>query len=111
MIVLEVCIVVLLVGLTAAAVAGKLGGGLSEPVSSLPSRGLSGVPAGTISAQDVAQLRLDQGLRGYRMDQVDDLLETLAAELAERDQRIAELQRRLATSPGGGSSHGVGQQG
>ena len=35
-------------------------------------------------------------LRGYRMDEVDDVLDRLAAELAGRDARIAELEEPAA---------------
>ncbi|OEV26511.1 cell division protein DivIVA, partial [Streptomyces nanshensis] len=45
---------------------------------------------------DVAGLRLAVGVRGYRMEQVDDVLDRLGAELAERDARIAELESALA---------------
>jgi hypothetical protein len=36
------------------------------------------------------------GLRGYRMLDVDEVLERLGAELAERDARIADLEAHLA---------------
>lgn len=49
-----------------------------------------------VTHADVAGLRLAIGLRGYRMDQVDDVLDRLGAELAERDARIAELESALA---------------
>ncbi|MGX9228599.1 DivIVA domain-containing protein [Streptomyces albus] len=49
-----------------------------------------------VTHADVAGLRLAIGLRGYRMDQVDDVLDRLGAELAERDARIAELESSLA---------------
>ncbi|KOG88486.1 hypothetical protein ADK38_19535 [Streptomyces varsoviensis] len=39
---------------------------------------------------------LPVGLRGYRMAEVDDALDRLAAELTERDSRIAELEAALA---------------
>ncbi|WP_371498921.1 DivIVA domain-containing protein [Kitasatospora sp. NBC_00374] len=45
-----------------------------------------------LSRQDVDGLRLPMALRGYRMDEVDDVLDRLAAELAGRDARIAELE-------------------
>ncbi|OEU88735.1 DivIVA domain-containing protein, partial [Streptomyces oceani] len=45
---------------------------------------------------DVDQLRLPIGLRGYEMREVDDVLDRLGAELAERDARIAELESALA---------------
>jgi DivIVA domain-containing protein len=44
----------------------------------------------------VEALRLPTGARGYRMREVDDVLDRLGAELAERDARIAELQSALA---------------
>lgn len=49
-----------------------------------------------VTHADVAGLRLAVGVRGYRMDQVDDVLDRLGAELAERDARIAELESALA---------------
>ena len=35
-------------------------------------------------------------MRGYRMDEVDDVLDRLAAEVQVRDARIDELETRLA---------------
>jgi len=35
-------------------------------------------------------------MRGYRMDEVDDVLDRLAVEAQERDARIDELETRLA---------------
>ncbi|MFF4339921.1 DivIVA domain-containing protein [Kitasatospora sp. NPDC001540] len=45
-----------------------------------------------LSRTDVDELRLPMALRGYRMDEVDDVLDRLGAELALRDARIAELE-------------------
>nr|WP_229326620.1 DivIVA domain-containing protein [Streptomyces sp. UNOC14_S4] len=45
---------------------------------------------------DVEAVRLPVALRGYRMAETDDVLDRLGAELAERDARIAELERALA---------------
>ncbi|MDG4862146.1 DivIVA domain-containing protein [Streptomyces sp. T-3] len=45
---------------------------------------------------DVESLRLPLAVRGYRMAEVDDALDRLGAELAERDARIAELESALA---------------
>lgn len=44
-----------------------------------------------LHAEDLAVTRLSIGLRGYRMDEVDGLLDRLQRELAERDQRLAVL--------------------
>ncbi|MFI8851493.1 DivIVA domain-containing protein [Streptomyces sp. NPDC053499] len=53
-------------------------------------------PERPVTHADVAGLRLAVGVRGYRMEQVDDVLDRLGAELAERDARIAELESALA---------------
>lgn len=41
---------------------------------------------------DLEAVRLGVGFRGYRMDEVDDLLSRVSTELADRDDRIAALQ-------------------
>ena len=48
------------------------------------------------SAEDVDALRFSLGLRGYRMDEVDLVLDRLRDELAARDLRIAELEASMA---------------
>lgn len=53
-------------------------------------------PDRPVSRADVDGLRLPVTARGYRMQQVDDILDRLGAELAERDARIAELESTLA---------------
>ncbi|AXK36183.1 DivIVA domain-containing protein [Streptomyces armeniacus] len=49
-----------------------------------------------VGRADVETLRLPLAARGYRMREVDDVLDRLGAELAERDARIAELESALA---------------
>jgi len=49
-----------------------------------------------VGRADIEALRLPVAARGYRMADVDDVLARLAAELAERDARIAELASALA---------------
>jgi DivIVA domain-containing protein len=49
-----------------------------------------------VAPADVVAVRLPVAPRGYRMAEVDDVLDRLAAELAERDARIAELESVLA---------------
>ena len=66
-----VLIVVLLIGLTTAAVMGKIGGFMADPASS---QSFAGLPAGPLSAGAIAQLHFDQALRGYRMEQVDEVI-------------------------------------
>jgi DivIVA domain-containing protein len=52
-----------------------------------------------LSSRDVELLRLPVGLRGYRMREVDEVLDRLAAELAGRDREIARLEAGLRASP------------
>lgn len=89
MVVFLVVIVVVLIGLTAAAAAGRIGGGTPPPVST---QSFQPLPPGELDADDVADLRFDQALRGYRMDQVDGVVERLFEELRQRDAEIAELR-------------------
>jgi len=65
------------------------------PPGATPTR----LPAGELDGEDVRELRFQQALRGYRMDEVDWVLDRLADELdragVERDgllARVAELE-------------------
>lgn len=53
------------------------------------------LPVGPVRPEDVSGLRFSVGLRGYRMSEVDDVLDRLAGELAERDATIAGLRGQL----------------
>jgi DivIVA domain-containing protein len=63
-----------------------------------PDRPDRDLPEGTLAPSDVADIRFSLALRGYRMDEVDDVLARLAAELAARDRRIADLLAQSAGS-------------
>ncbi|GAA1836743.1 DivIVA domain-containing protein [Microlunatus capsulatus] len=75
-------------GIAAVAAAGGVGEMSREPVEDVYRQQL---PEGPLSADDVRGARFGTALRGYAMGQVDELLERLAAEIAERDARIAAL--------------------
>ncbi|MCU7823003.1 DivIVA domain-containing protein [Kitasatospora sp. DSM 101779] len=69
-----------------------LGGGGTLP-EALPDRITARLPQDRpLGRHDVDELRLPMALRGYRMDEVDNVLDRLGAELALRDMRIAELE-------------------
>jgi len=58
-----------------------------------PDRAPLGVlPPDIVGPPEVERLRFSLAFRGYRMDEVDDVLDRLTAELAARDARIAELE-------------------
>lgn len=65
--------------------------GFDEPVASLPPVLL---PADA-SPADVDRVRFALGLRGYRMDQVDQVLDELRDQLAARDREIERLRAEL----------------
>jgi DivIVA domain-containing protein len=54
-----------------------------------------GLPAGQVQPEDVAEVRFGLALRGYRMSEVDEVLERLAGELAARDARVTRLEQAL----------------
>ncbi len=90
MIVLFIVIVVLLVGLTAAAAAGRIDvGTVEEPVST---QSFHGLPEETLQPEHLHEVRFDQVLRGYRMSQVDDVIERLTDELRDRDEELRRLR-------------------
>lgn len=62
--------------------------GLTEPLPNLPPVLLPDRPR----AADIDQLRFSVAFRGYRMDQVDEVLDRLRAELAAREAEIRDLQ-------------------
>lgn len=104
---IQVLIVLAVVAVVAAVAAGVVRGGLDEPASSLPATGLDdglpgdrlpgdGLPGDGLSGGDLAQVRFSLGLRGYRMDEVDEVLDRAGVELDARDAQIRDLQDRLA---------------
>jgi len=50
----------------------------------------------SLTAEDLDSLRLALAFRGYRMDEVDDLLDRLGVEIAARDAYIQRLRVDLA---------------
>lgn len=53
------------------------------------------LPAAGLQPEDVTAVRFQMALRGYRMQEVDEVLDRLARELAARDERMAALEQAL----------------
>ncbi|MDP5227135.1 MULTISPECIES: DivIVA domain-containing protein [Arthrobacter] len=76
----------------------RVGGGLNaddgfeDPVANLPPVLLPDRP----TAADVDRLRFSLGLRGYRMDQVDEVLDRLRDQLAVQQSELNRLRTELA---------------
>ncbi len=86
-------LMIALVVVVAAVTLAVIGGGSQAVLPEAePDRVADGLPQSRpVVRADIDALRLPVAPRGYRMAEVDDVLERLAAELAERDARIAQL--------------------
>jgi DivIVA domain-containing protein len=92
---LVVALVVVVAAVTLAVVGGSEGRGPLPEVA--PERLQDPLPPDRpVGRADVDALRFPLAARGYRMADVDDALSRIAAELAERDARIADLESALA---------------
>jgi len=69
-------------------------------VDAPPDRADLALPAGPLQARDLGGVRFGMALRGYRMAQVDEVLDRLGAELHARDDRLRELEDALAGRQG-----------
>lgn len=72
-----------------ALVLGLVGGGMGGPGSSLAHEPL---PEEELTDADFDELSLDVTARGYRMSQVDGVIDRLRRELREKDEQIAVLR-------------------
>lgn len=92
MVVVLVVLLVAAVGAVAALVLGRGRGvsvGMPAPVSSA---GGILLPEGhEVTSDALSEVRFDRALRGYRMDQVDAVLDRLQADLADREARLQEF--------------------
>ncbi len=82
-------VVVATLGVAAIAAAGGMGEMTKDPVRDTYRQDLPVDRA--LSSADIAALRFGVTLRGYAMVQVDEILDRLGREIAERDTIIAEL--------------------
>ncbi len=90
MVALFVVVAIAIVGVVAVLVARDRPLIEPDPVGGRP---LDWADQDGVSATSLARVRFAVALRGYRMEQVDRVLDDTRAALAGRDARIAELQR------------------
>lgn len=83
-------------GVAAMAAAGGMGQMSRDPVYDTYRQDLP--TGGALTAEELRNVRFGVTLRGYAMGQVDDLLDRLALEIAERDALIAELAEGATVS-------------
>jgi len=80
---------VIVVCFVVALILGLVGGAMSRPTSSLSHEPLPDEP---IDDADFDDLVFDVGVRGYRMSQVDGVVDRLRRELREKNAEIAVLR-------------------
>ncbi|MET8831147.1 DivIVA domain-containing protein [Streptomyces sp. NPDC004610] len=107
---LVVALAVVVAAVTLLVVGGGDGGG---PLPEAPPERLHDPlpPDRPLGRGDVDALRFPLAVRGYRMAEVDDALNRLGAELAERDARIADLESALAGARPGGAEVDLAKHG
>lgn len=92
MLAIEILVVAALVFVVAALAVGWFDRMAPAPPDAAP----TGLPAdGPVGAREVGGVRLNLAFRGYRMAEVDALLDRLAGELAWRDEELARRDDEL----------------
>lgn len=87
------------IGVVAALLAGRIEARLSPATVSRP---MVGLPAEDITAEDIHAVRFSLGLRGYRMDEVDEVLDQLATQITELRRRVVDQDGQIAAMRAGG---------
>src|SRR5918997_2815571 len=87
-----------------------LGRGETQPPAELDRSPVELPDDRPVTGEDVRALRISVAVRGYRMTEVDWLLEQLAQALEERDEVIAALRAERA-APGTGGTPGTASGG
>ena len=91
--------VLLVGGLLFLAASMLLGRGESQPPADLDRSPVELPDERPVTGDDVRALQISPAFRGYRMSEVDWLLDQFAQALDDRDAVIAELRERLAPPP------------
>lgn len=79
-------------------IAGRWRDGLPEVPAdgARPAEFAADVPVGSLDATTIEEVRLEQAPRGYRMEDVDHLVDRLAREIEARDAEIDRLRSERA---------------
>ncbi len=93
---LVLLLAVVLIGVTVAAVLGRIDGSLADPTAPLSYLPL---PSDRLTPDDLDALRIDTALRGYRMDQVDEVIDRLVREIDVLQGHVESLSQCAAQEP------------
>jgi DivIVA domain-containing protein len=87
-----------------------LGRGETQPPAELDRSPVALPDSRPVTADDVRSLQLSVAVRGYRMTEVDWLLDQFALVLEGRDAEIARLRQQPAPSPAPPPEHGLAEK-
>jgi DivIVA domain-containing protein len=87
---LALFVAVVVAVVTAAAVLGRVDGSLADATTSMSHVPL---PEDQLTPDDIDELRFDTALRGYRMSQVDAVIDRLRREIGDLDDELVRVQQ------------------
>ena len=99
MIWLALFVAVVVAVVTAAAVLGRVDGSLADATTTMSHVPL---PDDQLTPDDIDELRFDTAMRGYRMSQVDAVIERMRREIGDLDDELSRARQAnsaLATTP------------
>ena len=89
MIWLALFVAVIVAVVTAAAVLGRVDGSLADATTTMSHVPL---PEDQLTPADIDELRFDTAMRGYRMSQVDGVIDRLRCEIADLDDELTRVR-------------------
>lgn len=102
---------IVLVAVVVFAVAAFAVGGVGAMTDAPPDRADDGLPPGPLRAPDVDRARFSLAFRGYRMSEVDAVLDRLRDELASCQDELAARRDAGTGAPEEGSQPGTPEAG
>ena len=109
MIWLALFVAVVVAVVTAAAVLGRVDGSLADSTTTMSHVPL---PDDQLTPADIDELRFDTAMRGYRMSQVDAVIDRLRREIGDLDDELARVRdgAGAATAPAAGPPRSAQQR-
>ena len=93
MIWLALFVAVVVAVVTAAAVLGRVDGSMADATTTMSHVPL---PEDQLAPADIDELRFDTAMRGYRMSQVDGVIDRLRREIADLDDELTRVRESNA---------------
>jgi DivIVA domain-containing protein len=106
---LALFVAVVVAVVTAAAVLGRVDGSLADSTTTMSHVPL---PDDQLTPADIDELRFDTAMRGYRMSQVDAVIDRLRREIGDLDDELARVRdgAGAATAPAAGPPRSAQQR-